>query len=452
MKHLAAWTRTFMDAGMSEKAALVKGELLKANAERQAQFGAREEDQKHYFVPGRVEFLGKHTDYAGGRSLICPIEMGICVTAVARKDSRIRVAELAGGDEAEFAFAADSHGMGGHWSNYPMTVARRLARNFGAQAPLRGADIVISADLPQASGMSSSSALMVGVYLALAEINGLTERAEYKREIRTREDLACYLGTVENGQSFGELSGEAGVGTFGGSEDHTAMLCGQAGTLCQYSFCPTRFERAVPLPKGYVLAIGVSGVVARKTGAAKDAYNRASLLAREVFRVYKASSGEAAPSLGKALGDSEEAAERVRATLRSARGAAFSSEELLTRFEQFYRESCRVIPAAGDCLAAGDLAGLGRLVDESQAMTESLLGNQVRETVSLAGSARKLGAAAASAFGAGFGGSVWALVEQGAAATFLGEWEQAYARQFPAHAGEAQFLLTRSGPPVLAVG
>ncbi|MCY2929441.1 MAG: galactokinase, partial [Planctomycetota bacterium] len=371
MSDVKAWTKAIVDAGMSEAAARGKGELLGRNAERQAQFGARRGEGKHYFVPGRVEFLGKHTDYAGGRSLICPIEMGICVTAVARKDSTIRVAELAGGDVAEFAFAADSHGMGGHWSNYPMTVARRLARNFGGAAPLQGADIVVSADLPQASGMSSSSALMVGVYLALAEVNALADRAEYKREIHTNEDLACYLGTVENGQSFGELSGEAGVGTFGGSEDHTAMLCGRAAMLCQYSFCPTRFERAVPLPAGYALAIGVSGVVARKTGAAKDAYNRASLMAREVFRVYKAASGDGSPSLGAALAGGDEVAERVRSALRAARGAAYSSEELLTRFEQFYRESCRVIPAAGDCLAAGDLAGLGRLVDESQAMTES---------------------------------------------------------------------------------
>ncbi|MEI7837417.1 MAG: galactokinase family protein, partial [Planctomycetota bacterium] len=351
---MTAWTKAFVDAGMSEAAARVKGELLKKNA---ARFGSRSGDERHYFVPGRVEFLGKHTDYAGGRSLICPVEMGICVSAVAREDSTIRVVELAGGDEAQFAFAADSHGMGGHWSNYPMTVARRLARNFGDAGPLRGADIVVSADLPQAAGMSSSSALMVGVYLALADVNALPERTEYQREIHTREDLACYLGTVENGQSFGSLSGEAGVGTFGGSEDHTAMLCGRAGMLCQYSFCPTRFERAVPLPAGYALAVGVSGVVARKTGAAKDAYNRASLLAREVFRVYKAASGDGSPSLGVALGGGDDVPDRVRTALRAARGAAYSSEELLTRFEQFYRESSLVIPAAGDCLAAGDLAG-----------------------------------------------------------------------------------------------
>jgi len=38
------------------------------------------------------------------------------------------------------------------------------------------------------------------------------------------------------------------------------------------------------------------------------------------------------------------------------------------------------------------------------------LGNQIPQTIFLAKTARQLGAVAASAFGAGFGGSVWALV------------------------------------------
>ncbi len=29
-----------------------------------------------WFVPGRIEFLGKHTDYAGGRSLLCAVAQG----------------------------------------------------------------------------------------------------------------------------------------------------------------------------------------------------------------------------------------------------------------------------------------------------------------------------------------------------------------------------------------
>ena len=34
-----------------------------------------------WFVPGRIEVLGKHTDYAGGRSLLAAVDRGITFTA-----------------------------------------------------------------------------------------------------------------------------------------------------------------------------------------------------------------------------------------------------------------------------------------------------------------------------------------------------------------------------------
>ena len=65
------------------------------------------------------------------------------------------------------------------------------------------------------------------------------------------------------------------------------------------------------------------------------------------------------------------------------------------------------------------------------------------ETIALARSARTLGAAAASAFGAGFGGSVWALVDAVDAERFGQEWLASYAREFPAAARRAQVIVTR---------
>ena len=32
-----------------------------------------------WFVPGRLEVLGKHTDYAGGNSLLAAVEQGITI-------------------------------------------------------------------------------------------------------------------------------------------------------------------------------------------------------------------------------------------------------------------------------------------------------------------------------------------------------------------------------------
>ncbi len=54
---------------------------------------------------------------------------------------------------------------------------------------------------------------------------------------------------------------------------------------------------------------------------------------------------------------------------------------------------------------------------------------------------------AASAFGAGFGGSVWALVADGSAGAFEARWRADYAARFPARAGAALFFPTDAGPP-----
>jgi len=136
--------------------------------------------------------------------------------------------------------------------------------------------------------------------------------------------------------------------------------------------------------------------------------------------------------------------ERLREVVERATIDGFSATTLLGRFDQFVEESTVIIPAAGDALARGDVATFGDLVDRSQHRAESLLGNQVPETVMLARSARELGALAASAFGAGFGGSVWALVEEPRAASFAARWEAGYRGAFPQVS--PAFLVTGAGP------
>ncbi|MGH8945200.1 MAG: galactokinase family protein, partial [Acidimicrobiia bacterium] len=69
----------------------------------------------------------------------------------------------------------------------------------------------------------------------------------------------------------------------------------------------------------------------------------------------------------------------------------------------------------------------------------------VPETVFLADSARQLGAVAASAFGAGFGGSVWALVTEQEGPKFLEEWRTSYLEAFPERAEGCSFFVTRLG-------
>ena len=390
-----------------------------------------------YFVPGRIEVLGKHTDYAGGSSLVAAAERGLCLLVRPRADRTVRMIDAAGRDEMTCLLDGELTPCVGHWSNYPMTVVRRLARNFpGLQ---RGADIAFASDLPPAAGMSSSSALIVAVFLALADANHLSQRPDFPQEFALPYVLAGYLGTIENGQSFGALAGDRGVGTFGGSEDHTAILCAEPGRLSQYAYCPVRFERTIPLPTGYVFAIGSSGVVAEKTSAAREKYNRASQLAAAVAELWRRETGRDDPHLAAILHHEPQAAARLEEMLLYA-------GDLGARLRQFIVENEEVLPAAGDALAAGDLPKFGDLVDRSQQAAEQWLGNQVPETVFLAAAARQQGAAAASAFGAGFGGSVWALVQQSQAESFLTAWAAAYRQEFPDRAAQAEFFLTAAGP------
>ena len=104
------------------------------------------------------------------------------------------------------------------------------------------------------------------------------------------------------------------------------------------------------------------------------------------------------------------------------------------------------MPSALDALNAGAFDEFGRLVDRSQEAAERLLGNQVAETSALAALARTNGALAASAFGAGFGGSVWALVESARAEAFLTAWRRAYRGGHPKAAASSAFFITRPGP------
>ena len=425
------------ELGMSGAEAAGKAELFAA-AER----ALGSEPQRRWFVPGRIEVLGKHTDYAGGPSLLCAVERGFCIVAAPRSNSVVRVMDVGRNQTAEFPLSADITISGG-WGNYVATVVRRLARNFPGIS--RGADIALASDLPHAAGLSSSSALIVGIFNVLANANRLCERPEFGELGGARENLAAYLGCIENGQTFGKLAGDRGVGTFGGSEDHTAILCCRAGHLSQYRFCPPQFEQEIPLPREWTFAVASSGVRASKTGAARDLYNRAALAAKAALEEWNASAKRSETSLDAAVHRSPEAAAEIRAALSRASRPDFPADDLVRRFDQFVVES-QIVPAAAAAFTRGDAATLGEIVARSQDTAERLLGNQVPETIALARSARELGVIAASAFGAGFGGSVWALVRVDDAHPFLAAWRAQYVREFSARARDCEFFLSAAGP------
>ena len=428
------------ETGMDSATCPVKADLFAAAAMALP----APEPLQSFYVPGRIEVLGKHTDYAGGSSMVVAAQRGFCLVAATRVDRHVIVTDALSGETIGFDPGPELVPRVGHWSNYPMTVARRVARNFPEAR--RGVDIAFASDLPPAAGMSSSSAMMVAVFLALAGANGLADTPRYQDNIHNLTDLAGFLGTVENGQTFGSLEGDRGVGTFGGSEDHTAILCGRPNQISQYVYCPVCFERAIPLPAGYTFAVATSGVAAEKTGGAMQKYNAASQRAAAIAELWRGETGRDDPHLAAALANGPEAAAELTRIVLSGETDAFGRDELLARLEHFLTENEQLLPAAGDALAKGDLKLFGELVDSSQRAAEQLLGNQIPQTSCLAETARRSGAAAASAFGAGFGGSAWALIEASAAESFLEAWADSYRSRFPEDACNSTFFTTGAGP------
>ena len=174
----------------------------------------------------------------------------------------------------------------------------------------------------------------------------------------------------------------------------------------------------MPVPEGWQFVVATSGVLAEKTGAVLADYNRCAAEAREIV----ARSGLDAPNLAAvidALGTGD-----VRALVAD-------SEPLARRLGHFLLESDLVVPAAIGALERADHGEFGEIAARSQAAAETLLRNQIPETSGLVASATSMGAWAAASFGAGFGGSVWALVPAADADRFAGEWVADYARRFP---------------------
>lgn len=433
-------------AGMSPPEAQRKVELFAACAEALASLDVSAAGAKPlaFFVPGRIEVLGKHTDYAGGRSLLCAMERGFAVLARPRADAVVRAMDIVRGETRELSFHSSVEPAAGDWAAYLSTVVRRVARDFPRVR--RGMDLVFASDLPPASGMSSSSALVIAVFLALEAVNALDQDPLYRAAITSREHLGEYLGAVENGRPFGLTAGGLGVGTLGGSQDQTAILCCRAGVLSRYAFLPVRAEGEVPFPADRTFVLAYSGVAAEKTASARLRYNEASQAVVEILALWNQTMSRADASLGSAVASHPDAPAEIRAMLYISQVEGFTTQRLIDRFEQYMAEAYDIIPAAADAFARVDLMAVGHEVARSQHGAETLLGNQTAETMDLVRMARSLGADAASAFGAGFGGSVWALVPLPRASQFATNWLHAYEAVHPAEAARAEMIITAPGP------
>ena len=111
-------------------------------------------------APGRVNLIGEHTDYNDGFVLPCAIDYQTVISGSPRDDQRVHVvAADYDGEEDQFDLTQPIEPRENMlWANYVRGVVKYLLEEGHI---LRGANLVISGNVPQGAGLSSSASLEV---------------------------------------------------------------------------------------------------------------------------------------------------------------------------------------------------------------------------------------------------------------------------------------------------
>ncbi len=352
-------------------------------------------EPRTFRAPGRVNLIGEHTDYNDGFVLPVAIDRDILFAARARDDRLVRLHSQNFGASSEFSLDEIRRDEAQPWSNYARGVALYLQRELGDRAKeLRGMDVVISGNVPVASGLSSSAALEVGTATTLLGLAGLELDG-------VRKALLCQ--TAEN--KF--------VGVNCGIMDQYISALGRAGHALLID-CRSLAYELVPLSDaGYRVVVADTTV---RRGLAGSEYNVRRAQCEEAVRIL----GERLAKPIRALRDiaPEELAEHAPALPEIVRKRAL----------HVVGENARTLAAVA-ALRAGDLEAFGRLMDESHASLRDLYEVSSPELDALVAAAQKVeGVLGARMTGAGFGGCAVALVHEDA----IREFEERVGREYQA--------------------
>jgi len=143
-------------------------------------------------APGRLEILGNHLDYNGGRVIGMAINRRITVAASARADNLIRLStdRVTGIAEHALDKPYDQY-RGPDWAAFPLAVVAAICDGTsdrpGHPRGLSGFDLSVTSKVPVGAGLSSSAAIELAVAVALNELFCLELSRD---ELITRAHLA----------------------------------------------------------------------------------------------------------------------------------------------------------------------------------------------------------------------------------------------------------------------
>lgn len=211
------------------------------------QFGAKPELITH--APGRVNLIGDHTDYNDGFVLPAAINFGTDISA-SKRDDRTVCVYAHDCDEQTVGFSLDDIQFDPQrmWVNYVSGTLKVLMDSF---PEIKGANLVVSGNVPQGAGLSSSASFEIAILKTYAQLYDLE------------------LSGIE-----AALKGQKAENTFVGCNcgimDQLISAMGQAQNAMLLDCRSLTFEDA-PIPKDLSIFIVNSNV---KRGLVDSEYNQ----------------------------------------------------------------------------------------------------------------------------------------------------------------------------------
>ncbi len=344
-----------------------------------------------YFAPGRVNMIGEHTDYNGGHVFPCALTIGTYGVVRKRADKTLRFYSMnfenlgileSSVEDLKPEKEAD-------WTNYPKGVIWAFGEK-GMKVDC-GMDLLLSGNIPNGSGLSSSASVEVLTGYILKDLFGFDV---------TNQDLALigqYSERNFNGVNCGIMDQFA---IAMGKEGHAIYL--DTATL-DYTYAPIKLENAK-------IVISCSN---KKRGLGDSKYNERREECETALKEIQQTVGI------NSLGDLNiEQFEQYK--------AAIKDEVRRKRAKHAVYENQRTIQAV-EALKNNNVKLFGQLMNASHVSLRDDYEVTGVELDTLVEAAWKIkGVIGSRMTGAGFGGCTVSIVENDAVDTFIAEVGKAY--------------------------
>lgn len=338
-----------------------------------------------FFAPGRVNLIGEHIDYNGGKVFPCALDFGTYAVTNKRQDRIFRMYSENFKNLGIIEFSLDSliYDKKDDWANYPKGIIKTfLDAGFNIDS---GFDILYFGNIPNGAGLSSSASIEVLTSVILKNLFNLdidmVEMVKLSQKTEN-EFIGVNCGIMD----------QFSIGM--GKKDHAILL--DCNTL-EYSYAPFILKDA---------SIVIANTNKRR-GLGESKYNERRASCESALEDLK----DGGLNISSLCDMNMEIFESSKHLIKS--------QEAISRVKHAVSENERVLKAM-ECLNSGDITTFGELMNGSHISLRDdyeVTGFELDSLVEAAW--EEDGTIGSRMTGAGFGGCTVSLVKNEAIENFI---------------------------------